>query len=719
MLVLYALSSLSMTRSSHVFKEHALLSMRSDVQKVNRAQPLAKHTVVFAISQRNIPELERILLDVSDPTSENYGKHLTRAEVGAFTSNPTATEAVLEYLLTVKEVTIDHRTLYDEYITATGPVEVWEALLNTEFNVYALKEAHFGVDSAESDVGHMKSRVFVRSESYSLPSELSEHVTAVFNTVQFPELRRKRRSVTVSKAKKAVESVLSDTTQSGIMSGYVTPQLLYQYYTISNPVGSANVSQAVFASLNDALNPDDLTLFQQTFSLRVEAISQDIGGHVSTQACNTLFYDGCVESNLDVQYIMAVSQSTPTTYYYYDFISWSDWITTVADTANPANVYSISWASLEILVASSVKESFQTEAIKLGIMGTTLVAASGDDGVTLFGYFCGYFALFPASCPYVTAVGGTSGPESNNPEIACTSNVNESNFDESIWITSGGGFSSYYDAPDFQKPFINTYFSSVDGTSKEPSYSSGYNPSKRGYPDVALMAHNYMIAVDGELVPVDGTSASSPVFAGMLSLINSQLVEAGKSTLGWVNPLLYKYYAFFTNDITLGDKNGCSSLRYSFEYDDDYYGTDDDNDDYSYSLSSKCCDEGFYPTTGWDPITGLGSINLEKFSALVNSTFNSTFTPTFSPTFTPTFTPTLTPTFTPTLTPTAAPVASPSKSLTTGAIVGITFACIAEVCLLVFAISYFLRQQRSSGPSASAGTMALVSTIELAEKNDV
>jgi len=290
----------------------------------------------------------------------------------------------------------------------------------------------------------------------------------------------------------------------------------------------------------------------------------------------------------------------------------------------------------------------------------------------------------------VTAVGGTSGPESNNPEIACTSNV-----DESIWITSGGGFSSYYDAPDFQKPFIKAYFSSVDGTSKEPSSSSNanysYNSSRRGYPDVALMANNYRIAVDGNLVNVSGTSASSPVFAGMLSLINSQRVEAGKSTLGWVNPLLYKFYATFTNDITEGDKNACSSLEYSSEDDDYFYYFDDNDGDGNYYSSVSgyyhtCCQEGFYPTTGWDPITGLGSINVEKFSALFGTL---------------------------SYTPTAAPVASPSKSLTTAAIVGITVACIAEVCLLVFAMSYFLRQQRSSGPSASAGT------IELAEKNVV
>ena len=212
-------------RPTHVFKEHALLSMRRDVQKVNRAHPLAKHTVVFAVAQRNIPDLERILWDVSDPTSENYGKHWTRAEVGAFTSNPTATKAVLEYLSTVKEVTIDHRTLYDEYITATGPLEVWEALLNTEFNAYTLKETHSVAVSAESDVGHEKVRELIRSESYSLQSELSEHIAAMFNTVQFPELRRKKRSV-VNKAMQSVDSALHNAdTQSGIVSGYsVTAQ---------------------------------------------------------------------------------------------------------------------------------------------------------------------------------------------------------------------------------------------------------------------------------------------------------------------------------------------------------------------------------------------------------------------------------------------------------------------------------------------------------------
>ncbi|KAJ1418651.1 hypothetical protein B484DRAFT_453590 [Ochromonadaceae sp. CCMP2298] len=53
------------------------------------------------------------------------------------------------------------------------------------------------------------------------------------------------------------------------------------------------------------------------------------------------------------------------------------------------------------------------QAAQLGLQGTTILAASGDDGVAGFGarlfgpVFCSYLAMFPASSPYVTAVGGT------------------------------------------------------------------------------------------------------------------------------------------------------------------------------------------------------------------------------------------------------------------------------------------------------------------------
>ena len=647
-------------RSSHVFKEHALLAMRKDVNKMNRMHPASMHTVVFAVAQQNIDKLERILLDVSDPNSENYGKHWSRAEVGAFTSNPKASNVVLEYLST-KNVKVDHQTLYNEYITATGPVAEWESMFNTEFSKYSLK-SRADVES-KSAIDHEKEHTVVRCESYSLPSELSDHVSAVFNTVQFPEVRTKRRAQLFS-----VEKSIMPDDQFGIFPGYVTPQLLYQYYNISTPVGSSDVSQAVFETGGQTLDPNDLTTFQKYFNLQVEAISKDIGGGISTYACYYYGVGYCLEANLDVQYIMAVSQNTPTTYYYYDGISWSDWITTVADTSNPANVYSISYVSTEIYVQQSDKDSFQTEAIKLGVMGTTIIASSGDSGVLSNDDECGYYALFPASCPYVTAVGGTVGPESNSPEIACTSGGD-------VLITSGGGFSNYFTAPDFQKPFINAYFTNVKGTSKQPASSAtiNYNSNHRGYPDVALLAHSYAVVADGYFYVVDGTSASAPVFAGMISLVNSQRVAAGKSSMGWVNPFLYKYYSNFTNDITEGDKNGCSSL--------DYYG------------DSTCCLEGFYSSENWDPVTGLGSINFDKFS----STAYAVGTPN------------------PTPTPTSKPYSSSSSSSKKGIagwIIAVAVIAAVFVITLIAGIAYYIGRHSSYTPD----THVVVSTDEHNEK---
>lgn len=40
--------------------------------------------------------------------------------------------------------------------------------------------------------------------------------------------------------------------------------------------------------------------------------------------------------------------------------------------------------------------------------------------------------------------------------------------------------------------------------------------------------------------PEDGTSASAPIFAGVVSLLNDARLNAGKSPLGFLNPMLYK-----------------------------------------------------------------------------------------------------------------------------------------------------------------------------------
>eukprot|EP01042_Synura_sphagnicola_P004374 gene4374-biopygen4711 len=158
--------------------------------------------------------------------------------------------------------------------------------------------------------------------------------------------------------------------------------------------------------------------------------------------------------------------------------------------------------------------AFNTEAIKLGVMGATIVVATGDDGANGAGSSCGYSTSFPATSPYVTAVGGTMGPESGLPEVVMSSSLGSQ-------ATSGGGFSTLASAFPQQKAAIAHYFKSV--ASAPPA---GYSTTGRGIPDLSVAGYHYRVILAGGKYVSSGTSVSAPVFAGMVSLVNAARKKA-------------------------------------------------------------------------------------------------------------------------------------------------------------------------------------------------
>lgn len=221
--------------------------------------------------------------------------------------------------------------------------------------------------------------------------------------------------------------------------------------------------------------------------------------------------------------------------------------------------------------------------MKLGVQGVTVFVSSGDDGVANFqargdAADCGYTPSFPATSPYVTAVGATQGGVNGGPEIACSEVTGGQ-------ITSGGGFSTNFDAPSWQKDAISGYFSAV---STQPA--SGYATGGRGYPDVAMNGFDYEVVIAGSVMGVSGTSCSSPVVSGLASLVNGQLAAEGKPSIGFINPTIYAAGSSSFNDITSGDNKG--------------------------TASTVVCSQGFYAAKGWDPVTGMGSVDYEKFKSL-------------------------------------------------------------------------------------------------------
>ena len=55
-----------------------------------------------------------------------------------------------------------------------------------------------------------------------------------------------------------------------------------------------------------------------------------------------------------------------------------------------------------------------------------------------------------------------------------------------------------------------------------------------------MLGHSYEVVIAGKTYLVDGTSAAAPVFAGVLSLVNSARIKAGKSPVGFANTALYQ-----------------------------------------------------------------------------------------------------------------------------------------------------------------------------------
>jgi tripeptidyl-peptidase-1 len=368
------------------------------------------------------------------------------------------------------------------------------------------------------------------------------------------------------------------------------PALIERTYRMPNETDSTpKADMGVFEALGQSYSEDDLAAFQKQYDIPRQKIKKIIGPNDPSSCSEDP--NNCVEATLDVEYIMALAQGAPLTY-------WSiadeqgdiflDFIKAVAKTQTPPQVFSISYGGPEHLQNQPDMTQFSTEVCKAGLRGITIFVASGDDGVA--GYEarsdpskCGFFPEYPAAVPYITAVGATMGPAliPARDEMVCMSN-------KGSIITSGGGFSSHFTMPSWQTQAVATYIAT--GPNLPPSKS--YNGKGRGYPDVASLGNAYNVIVGGQWFQVSGTSAASPVFCGMVTLVNGFREVAGKAPLGFLNPILYKVDKSVYNDVTDGVNNCCAGGQ----------------------SAPTCCKYGFTAAKGWDPATGWGSLDFPLFA---------------------------------------------------------------------------------------------------------
>ena len=513
--------------------------------------------VVVAVKQRNTEALKEKLDGIATPGSPQYGEFLTNAEVNHLVAPATQSiGAVSDWLVKHGATDVEPLTPNADFIGALMTAEQASKLVGGSY-----------VDFRHTGTGAVISRL--EAPAYSVHSSVAPHIDFVSPTITFP-------------MKGGSRGPYRDDDAQGLPSKTITPEILRGMYNLTDDdVGRGDDSvivQGVASFLEQYYAPSDLVAFRAKYRLGDAATLTDVPDP-------QLHTPGGVEASLEVQWITTRGDHVNTEHWYTSgrapdsgedepFVAW---LTDVASDDTPPHLFSISYGDEEDGVTDDYALRCQTEFMKAGARGITLLAASGDGGVGCSSM--GFVPTFPASCPYVTAVGATTGGTGG-----------ESPTGESVADLSGGGFSAIFTRPSYQDDAVSAYMASG---AKLPS-SRNYNGKGAGFPDIAAQGLRYDTCTD-DFYPISGTSAACPAATGIMSILAQARMDAtGNSTgLGWINPTLYSLGAddvasgnMAFNDVTDGTNTYCGA------------------------------DNGFPAAAGWDPVTGWGTLNFGKLKSL-------------------------------------------------------------------------------------------------------
>ena len=380
----------------HVFRRaSSRISSLQDTIRYHQLLSTDIHELVFIVQERNIDELESILLDISDPTSPNYGQHLKRQDIIDLTSDPVLHKEVTTYLERAGATLVEEEA-FSSHITARGSIDLWNRMLNTEF--YSFSSLH---TNGESELGgQVADTRYIRTDKYFVPSCLDKHVVSILNTIGIPELTSRRLP--------PPPTGLGENNRLQSLE-IVTPQMLAKAYNIDDSTGHRRATQEAFAYYQNYFSPEDLAIYQARLNLPNRPVNESYASRTSEYCGRTGL---CYEGNLDIQLMLGVAD-TPTTFGYTQLMSLLGYLNNlVYSKKRPPLVISISYGGDEEMEYIDYYRAFDIAAMKLGAMGSTILVASGDDGALSpkardNGDHCYYKPEWPATSPWIVSVGGT------------------------------------------------------------------------------------------------------------------------------------------------------------------------------------------------------------------------------------------------------------------------------------------------------------------------
>jgi len=549
---------------------------------VESSEVLSGVTLILAPTTAQQTQLESLLESQRDPSSPEYQHWLTPEEFASRFGASDSDIAKITAWLIGQNLSISEVARGRNFIVVSGAASAVEAAFNTSIH-------HFDL----AGVKHLGNTI-----APSVPQALNGVITDIrgLDDFRIAPMHLKMRAVSPNY-----------TTTSG--AHYLAPDDVATIYDIAPllAAGTNGNGQKVAIMGQTDINLSDIQAFRSQFNLPPNTPQVILTGRDPGTSSGDL-----LEADLDIEWAGAVARNATILY-----VNSTNVFTSAqyAIDQNLAPVISMSYGGCEEENSSSIRSLAQQAAAQ----GITWVASAGDSGAaacdsdTSSVATHGLAVNVPASFPEVTAVGGTEFSENSSSDWSSANTANDGSallyIPEIAWNdtalvhqldASGGGTSIYYSKPLWQSGAGVP----ADGARDVPDIAFSASPNHDGY----------LMYSGGSFYIVGGTSVPTPVFAGVLGLLNQYLLSSGKTQtagLGNINPTIYHLWQTTTgvfHDVTAGSNIvPCTT------------GTP------NCSTGSF----GYSAGAGYDQVTGVGSADINKLfgnwtGSIVSSVSTST-----------------------------------------------------------------------------------------------
>ncbi|CAI4213155.1 unnamed protein product [Parascedosporium putredinis] len=493
-------------------------------------------------NDENMAALKQRLAQISDPKHKDFGKHLSAAEVRTLRRPPQdRTDTVLAWLA---KSGLAGAEVHDDWIKVNSTVREANDILGANIAYFALagkqpvmRSTGYGVEEGGDKVARTESR---RSrESRKRDGRRSEEESKL--TRARIEARREAAEI---QARQVPDEPIdppegSVPAEKPPCSDQTTPDCLRELYNFYYNATTGDDGDAEAGTFSDVLLLVAGFLEQNLFHPDTHDFMNEYAPYIPESVRNVtielinggqdpqIMSKAGMEAALDVQYALSLGYPANIVYSVTGgrgekldatgqpmaesrsdnepYLEFLEYLLAKDDDADLPHVISISYADDEQGVPREYALKVCDLFAALTSRGVSILVATGDGGSRGVRYGdCRSndglnrpitMASFPATCPYVTAIGAVN--QVAPPQVA---------------TFSTGGFSIYFDRPAWQADAVEGYIAALDGR-LEGHYEAG----GRAIPDVA----------------------STPVLAAMFALVNDARARRGLSRTGWLNPRLY------------------------------------------------------------------------------------------------------------------------------------------------------------------------------------